>query len=317
MSQRGDVVVRPMRAADLDEADRVFRTAFGTFLGLAEPLAFAGDADYVRSRYAAFPERAFVAERDGVLLGSIFAARWGSFAFLGPVTTRPDCWDQGIAKRLLEPVIERFAAWGVSLAGLYTFAQSGKHVALYSRFGFWPRMLTALMARPVSGHAASSAYLRFGTMAPAEQESRLAQCAELTGRIYPGLDLSDEIRTVHRLKLGDTIVLAGDAGVEAFAACHWGAGSEGGSGTCYVKFGAARPGPGAAERFARLLAACDAVAHAESLKTLLAGVNAAREGAWRALVQAGFRTASQGVAMLRDNAEGYNRPEVFALDDWR
>lgn len=80
---------------------------------------------------------------------------------------------------------------------------------------------------------------------------------------------------------------------------------------------AARPGAGAQARFERLLAACDAVARAESLTSVLAGMNAGRERAWRAMVQAGFRTAIQGVAMLRDNAEGYNRAEVFALDDWR
>lgn len=105
--------------------------------------------------------------------------------------------------------------------------------------------------------------------------------------------------------------------MEAFAVCHWGAGSEGGTGTCYVKFGAARPGPEAQARFSRLLAACDNVAASQSCNVVLAGVNAGREQAWRAMVQAGFRTALQGVAMLRDNAEGYNRPDVFALDDWR
>jgi ribosomal protein S11 len=83
-----------------------------------------------------------------------------------------------------------------------------------------------------------------------------------------------------------------------------GGGSEGGSGTWH-------------ERFARLLAACDAVAQAESLHTVLAGVNAGREKAWRTMAAAGFRTAIQGVAMLKGGAEGYNRPDVFALDDWR
>ena len=61
----------------------------------------------------------------------------------------------------------------------------------------------------------------------------------------------------------------------------------------------------------------DAVARAEGLATVLAGVNAGRERAWRALAAAGFRTAMQGVAMHRHNVEGYSRPDVFALDDWR
>jgi hypothetical protein len=32
--------------------------------------------------------------------------------------------------------MERFSAWRVSLAGLYTFAQSAKHVGLYAKYGF-------------------------------------------------------------------------------------------------------------------------------------------------------------------------------------
>ncbi len=42
--------VRPLIETDLPEADRNFRLAFGTFLGLPDPQSFAGDADCVRSR---------------------------------------------------------------------------------------------------------------------------------------------------------------------------------------------------------------------------------------------------------------------------
>jgi hypothetical protein len=34
-------------------------------------------------------------------------------------------------------------------------------------------------------------------------------------------------------------------------------------------------------------------------------------------VCSGFRTFIQGVAMQRPKEAGYNRPEVFAIDDWR
>lgn len=309
-----NIVVRAMRESDLGEADTVFRLAFGTFLGLQNPTEFAGDADYVRSRFAAFPDRAFVAERGGEVLGSIFAARWGSFAFLGPLTTRPDCWDQGVAKRLLEPVLERFASWRVTLAGLYTFAHSPKHLGLYQKFGFWPRSLTALMARPVQARAPATQFARYSAQG---DERGLEECAALTDRIYAGLDVADEIRAVRRFGLGDTVLVRESGALGAFAVCHCGAGSEGGSGTCYVKFAAVRPGPRANERFQALLEAIDAFAREERLSTVLAGVNAAREPAWRALREAGFRPVLQGVAMLRDNAEGFNRPDVYALDDWR
>ena len=37
--------IRLLNEGDLQEADRIFRLSFGTFLGLSDPRAFSGDAD--------------------------------------------------------------------------------------------------------------------------------------------------------------------------------------------------------------------------------------------------------------------------------
>ncbi|MCU1626229.1 MAG: hypothetical protein JWP64_1178 [Pseudonocardia sp.] len=79
--QAESLKVRPMIEADLTDADRIMRTAFGTFLGLPDPMAFLGDGDYVRSRWTAAPQAALTAEVDGRLVGSTFATRWGSVGF--------------------------------------------------------------------------------------------------------------------------------------------------------------------------------------------------------------------------------------------
>jgi hypothetical protein len=51
-------------------ADRIFRLAFGTFLGLADPMTFFGDADYVRTRLLADPSGALAAKTNsGELVG--------------------------------------------------------------------------------------------------------------------------------------------------------------------------------------------------------------------------------------------------------
>src|SRR3982074_274432 len=138
-----DVSIRPLEEGDLDAADRVMRMAFGTFLGAPDPMMVFGDADYVRSRFAAEPSWAVAAELDGELVGSNFAARWGSFGFFGPLTVRPELWDRGIASKLMEPIMEMFdARWQVRQAGLFTFPDSPKHVGLYKKFGFAPQQLT-------------------------------------------------------------------------------------------------------------------------------------------------------------------------------
>ena len=38
-----DVTIRQMREADLAEVDRIFRLAYGTFLGMPEPESFGGN----------------------------------------------------------------------------------------------------------------------------------------------------------------------------------------------------------------------------------------------------------------------------------
>ncbi len=53
--------------------------------------------------------------------------------------------------------METFAEWGTRHVGLFTFADSPKHVGLYQKYGFWPRSLTAIMSRPVEPIESSGA----------------------------------------------------------------------------------------------------------------------------------------------------------------
>jgi hypothetical protein len=119
-----DIKVRPMIERDLAEADRIIRLAFGTFLGLADPMTVWGDADFAYTRFAAAPEAALAAEVDGKLVGSNFATGWGSVGFFGPLSVEPRLWEQKIAKYLLEPTMDLFAKWGCRHTGLFTFSQA-------------------------------------------------------------------------------------------------------------------------------------------------------------------------------------------------
>ena len=313
----GGIAIRPLREDDLGEADRIMRLAFGTFLGLPDPLAFMGDAGYVRTRWRADPAAALAAEAGGELVGSNFAANWGSFGFFGPLTVRPDLWDRGVARRLLEPTMALFERWGTRHAGLFTFPQSPKHLGLYQAFGFWPRFLTPVLSKAVGGAGGAAGWSRYGELPEREREAAVGACRELTGAIYDGLDLSAEVQVVQAQGLGETGLLDGGGRLDGFAVCHCGPGTEAGSGTCYVKFGAARPGPGAGEAFERLLDACEALAASRGLGRLVAGVNTARWDAYRRLLARGFRADLVGVAMERPDERGYNRPDVYVMDYWR
>src|SRR2546426_984592 len=148
------------------------------------------------------------------------------------------------------------------------------------------------------------------------RQDLLRTCARLTDAVYPGLDVRREIQAVDTQSLGETLLVHEGKRLVAFAVCHCGPGTEGGSGTCYVKFSAVHPGPNAPKTFDTLLDACQDLAASRGLKKVVAGANLAREEAYRAMVVQGFRTAFQGVAMERGRL-GYNRPGVVVIDDWR
>jgi GNAT superfamily N-acetyltransferase len=312
-----DLDVRALRETDLDAADRVMRLAFGTFIGLPEPETFMGDADFVRTRWQTDPSAAFAAERAGEIVGSNFATRWGTVGFFGPLTIRPDLWDCGIGQRLTEPVMDCFARWETTHAGLFTFAHSQKHLALYQRFGFWPRFLTAVMSKAVGATGTAPTCSRFSDLTDDDRQSALASCRSLTNALFDGLDVAREICAVADQAIGDTVLLWDESTLVGVAICHCGPGSEAGSGTCYVKFGAVRPGPDAESFFRQLLDAIELLADARGLSRIVAGVNTSRHEAYGAMLARGFRTDLQGVTMHRPNTDGYSRAGVFVIDDWR
>ena len=312
---RLDVTVRPLEERDLDAADHIMRLAFGTFIGLPEPAQFMGDADYVHTRWRANPEAAFAAEVEGRLVGSNFATNWGSAGFFGPLTIHPEFWDRGVGKALMRPVIDLFTRWGTKHAGLFTFPQSQKHVALYQKFGFWPRFLTMLMMKPVKHNKSAARWTTFSDAK--DRESILNACRHLTGSIYAGLDLAGEIQAVLNQNLGETILLWTNEELTGFAVCHAGGRTEAGSGTCYVKFAAAHPAANAAENFDSLLDACEEFAASRSLERLLAGVNTSRHEAYQQMLGRGFVTQMQGLVMSSPNEAGYNRLGIYLIDDWR
>ena len=149
-------------------------------------------------------------------------------------------------------------------AGLFTFASSPKHLGLYQAHGFWPGSLTVVVAKPPAANASSSLY-KLASEETANGGAPLDEIRELTDAVFRGLDLEREIIAVATQGIGDTLVLPGDEGLDGVAVCHCGAGSEAGSDTCYVKVAAVRPGADAADRFERLLHACEAFAASSAL----------------------------------------------------
>ena len=285
------ISIRLLQESELSTADHIFRLAFGTFIGLPQPTDFGGDANYIQHRWNVDPTAAFAAEVDGQLVGSNIAINWGSVGGFGPLTVHPDFWNRGIAQLLIEAAIAKFAEWGTQQAGFFTFPNSPKHHALYHKFGFYPRFLTFIMAKPIQLQSEEKpAIIKYSQLNAQERSHCLQECFEISNSIYPGLDLSREILVVAAQNLGDTVLLRNETNLLGFAVCHCDAGSEAGSNTCYVKFGAIAPGVNAPEQFEQLLDLCEAFGADRGMLRLLAGVNTSRDAAYTRMVDRGFRT---------------------------
>lgn len=296
----------------MPEAERIHRLAFGTHKGLANPMDHGGDTNVVLCRYRISPEDTFGAWQDGKLAGSNYLTLWGSVAFFGPVSVAPHLWNRSIAKLLVTAVLERAREKGATFIGLFTFGESVKHLTTYQNFGFMPRHLTVMMAREAKPSPGIPPLL-YSTLGPQAREDFLAAARVLTDRLYPGLDLTNEIAATTRLGLGDTIIVEEGGELAGFAVCQSGGGTEGGAGALYVKFGAADSAP----RFAGLLDACDRFAVELGVPKVATGINTSRTGAYRILLDRGFKLLRTGVAMHLPDIDAYSHPGAFVLDDWR
>jgi GNAT superfamily N-acetyltransferase len=334
-----EICIRPLTDSDLQQADHIFRLAFGTFLGLSDPMTYAGEANYIKSRFHANPSGAYAAEVNGKLVGSNITTNWGSVGFFGPLTIHPEYWNQGIAQKLLETTMKLFDKWNTEYAGLFTYANSLKHIDLYQKFNFWPYFLTVIMSKVVKHNYNNKSSLKWSKFSKLfdkkkigdieqyqqEQTKFLNVCRRLTNTIYNGLDLSIEIFSAYKQELGDTVLLWQNHDDNdninitpiGLAVCHVGPGSEAGSNKCYVKFGAVKPGPDAENNFERLLEACEAFAAEKEMTHLIAGINTSRYNAYRKMLLKGFRSYMTGIIMQRNNKLGYNRSDVYAIDDWQ
>ena len=172
------------------------------------------------------------------------------------------------------------------------------------------------MEKHIAPTSERQGHLTFSSAAEGERGAILSACRELTNAIYDGLDVSHEIFATDTQGLGETLMVRDGPELGGFAVCHCGAG-EAGSGTCFVKFAAARPGPQAPDRFERLVDGCEQLAAGRGLERLVLGVNTARHDAYRRLLARGYRSWLEGVIMQRPNEPGYCRPDAYVIDDLR
>jgi GNAT superfamily N-acetyltransferase len=312
-----DIVVRPLTAADLPAAAAINRAAFSAFFGIPDPAKFRPGADVTGLRWRLWPEGARALEVDGNLAAAALMMRWGSIAIIGPVVVTPEHWSKGLARTVMPELIAEIDRGGFAFAALLTHPQSTKHVRLYESFGFRMQKITGVMTKPVAAAAMPGGAALYSDLDEAGRRAALGSIRSLTDSVFPGLDVCAEVDDLARHAIGETLLLSSGGELDAMALCHHGTESEASDGQMFVKFAAARGGRKGARRFRDLLAACEALAARRGAALLVAGTSSGRSEAYDAMHAAGFRTIMNGIAMMRPVTDGYNRPGIFVIDDWR
>lgn len=322
------VQVRRVRKGDLSKVRDVLEQSFGDFLERqlgSRPRQAFGGAQYVHHRWLMEPWGCFVAEEDGAkIVGAAIGVVLGSVGLVGPVAVLTHYHNQGIAQQLVRAVEEFFEENKAALQGLVTYPASPKHLALYHKFGYRPKGLTALMSRALGGRATpratkavALATRRFSTLEETKKKAAVARFHRITGAVCRGLDLSKEVEIVDGLALGDTLLLERGRDIVGFAVFHAPGVSEAPAGTLYVKYLVIDPAHRKPEHLEHFVAAIEDLAQEQGQARVILPVYLRYWAAYSTLIRCGYQVDFTMLRMQKGKQEDYEDPTHLVLDDWR
>jgi predicted N-acetyltransferase YhbS len=325
------VQIRRVRKGDLAKVKDVFEQSFGDFLerqlGTRPRQAFNG-AQYVHHRWLMEPWGCFVAEEDNAkIVGAALAVTWGTLGLLGPVAVLTHYHNQTIAQQLIRAAQDFFDENKATLNGLVTYPHSAKHLALFHKFGYKPKSLTAIMSRaldragsrPLLPRAPKGALTvrRYSGLEETKKKAALGRFHRVTNAIYRGMDLAKEVEIVDGLALGDTLLLERGADLVGFAVYHTPGVSEAPMGALYVKYLAIDPRHRKAEHLEQFVASIEDLAQEQGLARVILPVHLRYWLAYSTLVKCGYQVDLTMVRMQKGKPEDYEDPADLVLDDWR
>jgi predicted N-acetyltransferase YhbS len=325
------VQIRRVRKGDLAKIKDVLEQSFGDFLerqlGTRPRQAFNG-AQYVHHRWLMEPWGCFVAEEDNAkLVGAALAVTWGTVGLLGPVAVLTHYHNQTIAQQLIRAVQDFFEENKATLHGVVTYPHSAKHLAIFHKFGYRPKSLTALMSRalersgtrPVLPKPVKSAVTvrRFSALEETKKKTALGRFHRITNAICRGMDLAKEVEIVDGLALGDTLLLERGAETIGFAIYHTPGVSEAPTGSLYVKCLLIDPRHRKVEHLEQFVGALEDLAQEHALPRVILPVYLRYWLAYSTLVKCGYQVDFTMVRMQKGKPEDYEDPADLVLDDWR
>jgi GNAT superfamily N-acetyltransferase len=307
----------PAGVADIDAINRLFTEAFTERYhrdGMAGVRVPALSRPVWRYAIAGAGEGAMLwrdAHRE--LAGFSLVHQSGSEGWLGPIAIRPGLQGAGLGTRMVRSGIAWLQRRGATTIGLETMPRTMENIGFYSRLGLLPGHLTITMMRELDREApAQPGADRLS--AAVDREGTLRACRDLADRVAAGVDFTgDLVRTLDH-GLGDATLLPGPHGLRAFALWH----------TAPLAHGRApedlRVLKVVAEdddAFAEVIAAAGRHgAGAAPVERLSVRCQTAFPGAYRRLVEDGFRVHWTDLRMTLAGHEERPRPPGVLMSNW-
>jgi hypothetical protein len=137
---------------------------------------------------------------------------------MGPLAVRPDRQSEGLGKSVVQAGIDWLRGKGAKTIGLETMPRTTDNIGFYSRLEMVPRHLTVTLTRDVPRKPAGLGEL-FSASGTGHLKV-LAECRELSKRLYPGLVFTRELQLTLDLQIGDASLVRRDDRLVGFALWH-------------------------------------------------------------------------------------------------
>lgn len=240
------------------------------------------------------------------------AHRSGTEGWMGPLAVRPDRQGAGGGQTVVRTAIDWLLDRGVTTLGLETMPRTVDNIGFYAGLGFAPGHLTVTMTNEVPRRGHGAAMLLSERRGPASEHAVLAARA-LAGELVPGADYTHEVLLTAELELGDTCLVDGRTGLDAFVLWHSVSLAEGrGREELRVlKLGARSP-----ESFDAAISATEAAAARIGVRRVAFRCQTAYLGAFRRLVERGYRVRWTDLRMTYQGYAEQHPAQGVLFSNW-
>lgn len=185
--------------------------------GYAKPEIPLCTMDFLRFYLEETPAACWVAVQERHIIGAVFGHCWGASGWIGPLAVAPEWQHQGLGQALMAAALTSLHDAGCSCVGLETSPRSVRNIAFYLRLGLVAGPLMCDLAFSLKERNTEDPSLCLQTFSR-NPDMLSAITAPLLHDLDSHMDYLHIARHLQRWAFGESYLLSGTAGSEAFAA---------------------------------------------------------------------------------------------------